>query len=220
MRVLDLFAGKLGWAKAFLSRGHEVVAIDLVDPGEVPAGCTFIQADIRSLQFINGQFIVRGLGMGLLIYLGVFDWICCSSPCEQFSLWGQRHFFPNPPHPAMGIELFNHSRHVLEESGVPYVMENVRAAQQFIGWAAHHAGSFYLWGPGTPPLMPQGIKKGLKQYINPVTRKRDSTELGRRSWSKSDSRLVDKAIAAIIPPELANCVADYAERVLVAKNVA
>ena len=34
------------------------------------------------------------------------------------------------------------------------------------------------------------------------------------TWSNSKARLEATALAATIPPELANCVADYAERLL------
>ena len=88
--------------------------------------------------------------------------ICASSSCEQFSVHGMKHFHPNPPYPELGIKLFNHTRQLCEASGVPYVMENVRAAQQFVGNAVHHCGPFYLWGSGVPAMMPQGITKGMK----------------------------------------------------------
>ena len=89
-----------------------------------------------------------------------FDFICASSPCEEFSVHGMKHFHPNPKYPEMGLKLFNHTRALCEASGVPYVMENVRAAQQFVGQAERHCGSFYLWGNGIPPLIPKGITKG------------------------------------------------------------
>jgi hypothetical protein len=38
LRMLDLFAGRLGWTKAFLARGWECVAVDLVEPPEIPQG--------------------------------------------------------------------------------------------------------------------------------------------------------------------------------------
>lgn len=62
----------------------------------------------------------------------------------------------------MGIQLFNHTRKICVESGLPYVMENVRSAQKFVGNANQHCGPFYVWGNATPPLMPQGITKGVQ----------------------------------------------------------
>src|SRR6185312_12395545 len=137
-RMLDLFAGRFGWGRAFAARGWEVVGIDLVEPAEIPQGCKFTRFDALKLVGIEG-----------------FDFICASSPCEEFSVHGMRHFHPNPKYPEMGIKLFNHTRSLCEASGLPYVMENVRPAQQFVGMAVNHFGPFYLWGNAVPPLLPK-----------------------------------------------------------------
>src|SRR6202000_521399 len=90
---------------------------------------------------------------------------------------------------------------------------NVRAAQKFAGNARHHCGPFYLWGSGVPALMPQGIIKGM-------TRKAlgQREYKGQPGWNKKNverrSNGAAAAHAATIPPELANCVADYAERLV------
>lgn len=205
MRMLDLFCGRWGWSKAFAKRGWECVGIDLVEPPEIPEGCTFIQANILTIE--NGFYYDVD---GELKELGKFDFICASPPCEQFSVHGMKHFHPNPKYPELGIKLFEHTRRICEESGLPYVMENVRAAQQFVGNAKTHCGSFYLWGSGVPLLMSQGIRKGATQM------RRD----GRYQRVRGIDHLMylDKKIRAAqlstIPPELANAVADYAERLI------
>jgi hypothetical protein len=43
---------------------------------------------------------------------------------------------------------------------------------------------------------------------------RDKPHFYNRAFSTSDKRKNDVANAATIPPELANCVADYAEQIL------
>jgi site-specific DNA-cytosine methylase len=131
MRMLDLFAGRLGWSKSFLERGWDVVAVDLTIPPDIPEGCTFTQTDVMALSST---------------YIRTFDFVCASSPCEEFSVHGMKHFHPNPKYPDSGIRLFNHTRAICEESGVSYVMENVRSAQQFVGNAVNHCGPFYLCG--------------------------------------------------------------------------
>jgi hypothetical protein len=154
-----------------------------------------------------------------------FDFICASSPCEQFSVHGMKHFHPNPPYPEMGIKLFNHTRMLCESSGVPYVMENVRAAQAFVGTARHHCGPFYLWGSGVPPLMNQGIQKGIqlrgsvkgwqwKTMTLEQRRETRKTDFMIQYQSGSEKRKAMTALAATIPPELASCVCDYAERLI------
>jgi hypothetical protein len=186
-RMLDLFAGRLGWSKTFLDRGWKVTAVDLVRPPTVPEGMEFLELDV-TCNYV--QEISKG-----------FDFICASPPCEQFSKFGMACFYPNPPYPADGIRLFNHTRAMLWNSGVPWVIENVNSAQKFIGYASQHSGPFYLWGTGVPPMLPQGIIKGGR--------------LGTGGWQHTGTKNKkdNAAIAAMIPPELAVCIADYAERV-------
>lgn len=155
--------------------------------------------------------------------LGYFDFICASSPCEQFSVHGMKHFHPNPPYPELGIKLFNHTRQMCESSGIPYVMENVRAAQKFVGNATQHCGPFYLWGTGVPAFMPKRIIKGMKlgggkdfknasPELRRLYRKMDPMTA---TSSKSPERLALTAAVATIPFELANCIAEGATRLLV-----
>lgn len=213
VRMLDLFCGRWGWSKAFAARGWECVGVDLIAPPEVPKGCEFIMADILECETsIDGKF-----------WYGNYstlrpDFICASSPCEQFSVHGMKHFHPNPPYPELGIKLFEHTRRICEESGVPYVMEQVRAAQQFVGNAVHHCGPFYLWGTGVPPLTHKGITKGTDHGWDLATRKRSAGHLAivnqRRPVKGAKHIDPTTAIFSTIPPELANCVADYAERIL------
>jgi hypothetical protein len=40
---------------------------------------------------------------------------------------------------------------------IPLIVENVRTAQEFVGPASWHFGSFYLWGD-VPALMPKAMK--------------------------------------------------------------
>jgi hypothetical protein len=194
--MLDLFAGRFGWGKAFAARGWEVVGIDLVEPPEVPDGCRLIKMNV--LNIADWAHIAWKLCEPV-------DFICASSPCENFSLHRMKMFHPNPPYPALGVELFNHTRKLCEASGLPYVMENVKAAQDFVGRAVNHAGSFYLWGNAVPPLLPKGLTKGMKMD---------------RKWCKqigghgTAQRNAQTAGFATIPPELSSCVADYAERLL------
>jgi hypothetical protein len=202
MRLLDLFCGRWGWSRAFAARGWECVGIDILESIS-PMNCHFVRRDVLTVtpEWIEG---------------GVFDFIVASSPCEQFSVHGMKHFHPNPPYPELGIKLFNHTRQLCEASGVPYVMENVRAAQQFVGRAAGHCGPFYLWGSGVPVIVPQGIIKGM-------TRKAlgQREYKGQPGWNTKNERASRRqnaegcaSIAATIPIELANAVADYAERLI------
>lgn len=225
MRMLDLFCGRLGWSKAFLARGWECVGVDLVEPPEIPRGFKFVTLDVMMLcdysnsarKAIDGHFGRNGHvqicshnphydSRWLNPDTKQFDFICASSPCEEFSVHGMKHFHPNPKYPENGIRLFNHTRAICEASGVPWVMENVRPAQKFVGKAVQRCGPFALWGSGVPPLMPQGITKGFGAW--------DRKYILTTGSSKSKRRQELKAKWATIPPELANAVASYAERLL------
>lgn len=102
-------------------------------------------------------------------------------------------------------------------------MENVRAAQAFVGQAKHHCGPFYLWGTGVPTLMNQGISKGISLHIPGIEKVFGEERRAMRNAAKipfqwtstgSKKRKSITAQAATIPPELANTVCDYAERLL------
>jgi hypothetical protein len=64
--------------------------------------------------------------------------------------------------PYLGMELFNAQFRIQREASeaagrhIPMVVENVRGAQKWVGRAAWHYGSFYLWGD-VPALMPMTL---------------------------------------------------------------
>jgi len=119
----------------------------------------------------------------------------------------------------MGLVLFCYTRRMFQRSGIPFVMENVRPAQKFVGNAVNHVGPFYLWGNAVPPLLPQGIKKGMDmgsanwdRSTNYAHAKKNGLMMAFNSKSKERKELTAKA--AEIPPELANAVCDYAEHLV------
>ena len=202
MRLIDLCSGRWGWSRAFAARGWKIIGVDLVEPPEIPRGFTFYKADILDME-VHGQIWAHGI-----------DFAVASTPCEQFSVHGMKHFHPNPPYPEKGIRLFNHARMLFEEAGIPYVMENVRAAQQFVGQAVHHCGPFYLWGNAVPPLLHKGIIKGWETKYRKINGRWVGGGPGRAPWSTAPERAAATAKVSTIPHELANCVADYAERII------
>lgn len=193
-RLLDLFCGRWGWSRAFAARGWECLGVDLAD-NPPPKGCELWIWDVMKL---TPEFVRR------------FDFAVASSPCEEFSMWGMPHFHPEPKYPATGIRLFNHAREICELSGVSYLMENSCPAQMFVGPAKEKCGSFYLWGNAVPVLLPGGITKGASQM------RRDGRFRRRAGVDELMYRCKTERAAALatIPPELANCVADYAEALL------
>jgi hypothetical protein len=209
MRVLDLFAGRLGWSQAFLAIGWDVIAIDLVMPDMgIPAGVDYRLQDILALTVAD----IRAMQV---------DFICASSPCEQFSVHGMKHFHPDPKFPEMGLRLFNHTRMLCEESGVPYVMENVRAAQKFVGRSVNHCGPFHIWGNAVPACFPKESYSAVKGVamgsgadthgITPDQKREYRKQFGMiQTGSKSKARRAYAAAAATIPASVANAVAQGA----------
>jgi hypothetical protein len=210
MKMLDICCGRFGWSRAFAARGWDCVGVDLVEPPEIPQGCRFAPIDVLDIR-------VSASGLIELPFLGAyrFDFICASSPCEDFSTL--RNFRPPVPHPELGIKLFNHTRSICEGSGVPYIMENVAGAGRHVGRAVNHCGSYYLWGTGVPPILPQNIRKGMTRLAMGFREHK-----GKSGWNNRHGQLgqTPTSLIATIPPELANCVADYAERLLESSVVA
>lgn len=190
--LLDVCCGRWGWSKEFARRGWKCIGIDLVRPLHIPEGCEFICMNLFDL---TKEFLVKHK----------IKFACASTPCTEFALFGMRMFHAKPPYPVMGIKMFNHIREILCDT--PHIMENVKAAIEFLGPSINNCGPFHLWGSAVPLLVPYGIKKGIK------LKKGRRDEIGR--WgSQSWQRKAATAKVSLIPPELAACVADYAERIL------
>ena len=87
------------------------MAYDLTLPSmEIPDGVDYRLQDILTLTPEDIRAIAP-------------DFICASSPCEQFSVHGMKHFHPNPKYPEMGLRLFNHTRMLCESVGFLVVEE-------------------------------------------------------------------------------------------------
>lgn len=201
--MVDLFCGRGGWTKGFMAHGWHCVGIDLFPQPDYPG--EFIQADIAQMYELPPA-----------------DFYCCSSPCEQFSVHGMKHFHPNPKWPWLGIALFEHARQMLEATGKPYVMENVRAAQGFVGRSAYHCGPFHLWGDGVPWFWSEDVKsitKGFNIGGNLITaampieeRRKIRASLGSiyNTSSGSKERAKATAKAAEIPLQISSHIAQMA----------
>lgn len=207
--ALDLFCGKGGWTNALLAMGFKVYGFD-IEPQPDYKGI-FVQCDILAM----GVSDFREYG-------AIFA--TCSSPCEEFSVHGMAHFHPNPKYPEFGIRLFNHARFLLEGLEVPYVMENVRPAQKFIGRSVNHCGPFHLWGTAVPALFPKdaykvskGIDVGSSKAIKGMTKEEKSVYRSQfvwnQAWSSSTERQRDTAQAAMIPELVAREVAKVARSI-------
>lgn len=143
--AIDLCHGHGGWTNGFLAEGYRVIGFDIHKSPEYRG--IHIEGDVRVL----ATEIKRGSAICQI--LGCASVIVASPPCEEFS----RHQMPwtrarNPPQPDLSI--WKACVEIAALLEMPIVIENVRAAQGWMGRAKWHSGSFYLWGD-VPALMPK-----------------------------------------------------------------
>lgn len=162
--AIDLFCGLGGWTDGLLAAGWEVIGFDIErhQYGDHAYPAQLVLQDVRTLH--GRQF--RGA-----------DLIVASPPCQEFSymampwrrakqiaraLRGEGEFPEGYTGSRTVSDLtalfdacFRIQREASEAAGrrIPLVVENVVGAQAWVGHAAWHYGSYYLWGD-VPALMP------------------------------------------------------------------
>lgn len=106
MRVLDLFSGAGGASMGYHQAGFEVVGVDNKIQTRYP------------FNFVLGDALSVGWRM---IMSGRFDFVHASPPCQKYSDL-QKRTGKNYP------DLIGPVREMLQDSGLPYVIENVDTA--------------------------------------------------------------------------------------------
>jgi DNA (cytosine-5)-methyltransferase 1 len=106
-RLLDLFCGAGGAAMGYHRAGFDVVGVDIEPQPNYPF--TFYQGD--ALGYLDAYAV------------GTFDAIHASPPCQAYSLATHYHGTQSD-HP----DLVAPTRTLLEQTGLPWVMENVEGA--------------------------------------------------------------------------------------------
>jgi hypothetical protein len=138
--AIDLYCGLGGWAEGFLAERYRVVGFDIE---RRPYPGLLVLQDVLTLhgsQFRDAAVIVA------------------SPPCQAYSYrampWKRAKALP-PPSNELFDACFRIQREASEAAGhhIPMVVENVKGAQPWVGRAAWHYGSYYLWGD-VPALMP------------------------------------------------------------------
>ena len=165
--AIDLYCGLGGWAEGFLAERYRVVGFDIE---RRPYPGLLVLQDVLTLhgsQFRDAAVIVA------------------SPPCQAYSYrampWKRAKALP-PPSNELFDACFRIQREASEATGhhIPMVVENVKGAQPWVGRAAWHYGSYYLWGD-VPALMPVVMRA---QKFNP-----DGTGHPQGSWFKvADSK--------------------------------
>jgi len=201
---IDLFCGLGGWAEGFLSEGYDVVGFDIErhDYGTGSYPGQLVLQDVLTLhgsQFRDAAVIVA------------------SPPCQAYSYrampWKRAKDLP-PPDNTLFDACFSIQRESSEATGrhVPLVVENVRAAQQWVGSARAKFGPFYLWGdvPATMPIFTRvdGFKgfKGFKAEWREceASRRWSSHSKQRKQWSAQIAKIpfpLAQHIARVYKPQ-------------------
>jgi DNA (cytosine-5)-methyltransferase 1 len=113
-RLLDLFCGAGGAAMGYHRAGFEVVGVDMHPQPHYPF--EFVQAD--ALEFLRTMIDHPTVGWSV-------DAIHASPPCQLYSTVGKQ---AAKKHNITYPDLVAPTRALLEETGLPYVMENVMGA--------------------------------------------------------------------------------------------
>lgn len=157
LRLLDLFSGAGGAAVGYARAGFEVVGVDHVDQPNYPY--EFIQAD--ALAVLRDGCWEHSPEW---LYVSDFDAIHASPPCQAFTQMSARYRGkggPTDDHP----NLIPETRRLLEETGLPYVIENVVGAKDHMrtdlmlhggmfGLGVHRPRRFELNWPALNSLSP------------------------------------------------------------------
>jgi DNA (cytosine-5)-methyltransferase 1 len=145
-RLLDLFCGAGGCSVGYARAGFEVLGVDIRPQPHYPY-------EFRQDDALNW---VRSVGMPRIAHL--FDAIHASPPCQAHTkarkLQGNEH-----------ADLIAPTRELLEQTGLPYVIENVKGAplrdpvmvegQMFDGLNVHRPRLFETnWPLEVPALIP------------------------------------------------------------------
>ncbi len=227
---IDLFCGLGGWTDGFLAEGWDVIGFDnhRHEYGNQRYPAQLVIQDVLTL---HGSQLKRA------------DCIVASPPCQKYSwmampwgrskrevrwqewerdsLFGDRLENLN----ALFSAGFRIQREASEAAGhhIPMVVENVKGAQRWVGRAAWHHGSFFLWGDvpvimpaaveslkvpgisfngyGTPGYVAQGFNTTAAQRLRDLEALRD-VEGGMKGKAAS-------AMIAKIPPGLSQYIARY-----------
>lgn len=174
MIVYDLCCGLGGWTEGFQAEGYRAIGYDIEAheygdhryPGEL---------QLKSILGLNGAELADA------------DAIVASPPCQEFSrmampfslgkriaaaLRGQGEFpekYKGSRTLAELTALFDACFRIQREASIaarrhiPLVVENVKGAQPWVGRAAWHYGSFYLWGD-VPALMPSSLHRKVNGF--------------------------------------------------------
>jgi len=111
-RLLDLYCGAGGCTRGYQMAGFYTIGVDIKAQPNY-CGDEFIQAD--ALAWLTNAIRMKGRNIDLAYR---FDAIHASPPCQAYSQM----------HNSTGADLIGPTRELLDQTGLPYVIENVEGA--------------------------------------------------------------------------------------------
>lgn len=157
--AIDLFCGLGGWSDGLLAEGYRVVGFDIERHvyGDHAYPAQLVLQDVLTIhgrQFKDAALIVASPPCQEYSYMAM-PWTKAKQKIRDYET-GVRDVKQLT---ALFDACFRIKREACEAAGrhIPLVVENVRGAQRWVGRAAWHFGSFYLWGD-VPALMPIAMK--------------------------------------------------------------
>ncbi|MFA5053027.1 MAG: DNA cytosine methyltransferase [Parcubacteria group bacterium] len=119
-RLLDLFCGAGGAAVGYSRAGFEVVGVDIKPQPHYPF--IFLAGDaLETLRLLTGG---ASIGFGTPLHLTDFGAIHASPPCQAFTAYRRKGHGVGDGYP----DLIAATRTLLRQTGLPYVIENVKGA--------------------------------------------------------------------------------------------
>ncbi len=177
--AIDLCHGNGGWTDGFLSEGYRVIGFDVEDIPSYQG--LHIKGDVRVLvRDLRDRRHMAGWYGRILEEMTTAAVIVASPPCDGFSRfqmpWTRAR---NPPQPDLSI--WKACVEISIILGIPIVIENVRAAQGWMGRAQWHCGAFYLWGD-VPALMPEVFHRKKESFSSTAKRERAMVPIDLARW--------------------------------------
>lgn len=175
-RLLDLFCGAGGAAVGYARAGFEVVGVDLVSQPNYPF--KFYRGDAR----VHMAILFRGEEIGTW-RLRDFDAIHASPPCQAYTNMNRRWAESRAARPALIAE----TREALQQSGLPWVIENVSGAVSELRNPIQLCGRSL----GLPIHRHRLFEANFSVMAPPCTGGRDPFGVygkldGRRLWTRTD----------------------------------
>jgi DNA (cytosine-5)-methyltransferase 1 len=165
-KLLDLFCGAGGAGVGYARAGFEVVGVDLVSQPRYPF--EFHQAD--ALEWLESP-----------MDLAAYDAIHASPPCQGYTTMNNRHG-------STSARLIHEVRHLLQSTGLPYVIENVAGALGYMRSPVELTGEMFGLGVHRPRLFESNIL-----LLAPARPRRQTDPAavygkndGRRLWTRTD----------------------------------